>query len=79
MREKLYSLHYILKGLQTLSHAAYEPPPPTDYVLIDYNDAATFDANAGYVSSGDADEGRPRRAVERSVAARVFKTRGLGA
>ena len=48
MREKLYSLHYILKGLQTLSHAAYEPPPPTDYVLIDYNDAATFDASAGY-------------------------------
>jgi uncharacterized membrane protein len=48
MREKLYSLHYILKGLQTLSHAAYEPPPPTDYVLIDYNDTATFDASAGY-------------------------------
>jgi len=48
MREKLYSLHYILKGLQTLSHATYEPPPPTDYVLIDYNDAATFDASAGY-------------------------------
>ena len=48
MREKLYSLHYILKGLKTLSHASYEPPPPTDYVLIDYNDAATFDAGAGY-------------------------------
>lgn len=48
MREKLYSLHYILKGLQTLSHATYEPPPPTDYVLIDYNDTATFDASAGY-------------------------------
>ena len=48
MREKLYSLHYILKGLKTLSHANYEPPPPTDYVLIDYNDNATFDAGAGY-------------------------------
>ncbi len=48
MREKLYSLHYILKGLKTLSHASYEPPPPTDYVLIDYNDDATFDAGAGY-------------------------------
>ena len=48
MREKLYSLHYILKGLKTLSHASYEPPPPTDYVLIDYNDGATFDAGAGY-------------------------------
>jgi len=48
MREKLYSLHYILKGLKTLSHATYEPPPPTDYVFIDYKDTATFDAGAGY-------------------------------
>ena len=48
MREKLYSLHYILKGLKTLSHASYEPPPPTDYVLIDRGDGATFDAGAGY-------------------------------
>jgi hypothetical protein len=48
MREKLYSLHYILKGLKTLSHATYEPPPPTDYVFIDYKDSATFDAGAGY-------------------------------
>ena len=48
LREKLYSLHYILKGLKTLSHAIYEPPAPTDFVLIDYKDAATFDARAGY-------------------------------
>jgi hypothetical protein len=48
MREKLYSLHHILKGLKTLSHATYEPPPPTDYVFIDYKDTATFDAGAGY-------------------------------
>lgn len=48
LREKLYSLHYILKGLKTLSHAAYEAPAPTDFVLIDYKDAATFDASAGY-------------------------------
>jgi uncharacterized membrane protein len=48
LRENLYSLHYILKGLKTLSHAAYEPPDPTDFVLIDYKDAATFDAGAGY-------------------------------
>src|SRR5207253_3451117 len=26
MREKLYSLHYILKGLKTLSRSSYEPP-----------------------------------------------------
>lgn len=48
MREKLYSLHYVLKGLKTLSRAAYEPPPPTDFVLIDYEDSATFDPVAGY-------------------------------
>jgi uncharacterized membrane protein len=47
-REKLYSLHFVLKGLKTLSRATYEPPPPTDFVLIDYDDSATFDAEAGY-------------------------------
>ena len=47
MREKLYSLHYVLKGLKTLSRSAYEIPPPTDFVLIDYHDSATFDAVAG--------------------------------
>ena len=48
MREKLYSLHYILKGLKTLSRQRYELPPPTEFVLVDYNDSATFDATAGY-------------------------------
>ena len=48
MREKLYSLHYVLKGLKTLSRSSYEPPPPTDFVLIDYEDSATFDSEAGY-------------------------------
>jgi len=48
MRENLYSLHYILKGLKTLSRTAYEPPPPTDFVLVDYKDTATFDALSGY-------------------------------
>ncbi|MEY2499384.1 MAG: hypothetical protein QOD12_2940 [Verrucomicrobiota bacterium] len=48
MREKLYSLHYVLKGLKTLSRSTYEPPPPTDFVLIDYDDSATFDPEAGY-------------------------------
>ncbi len=47
-REKLYSLHYVLKGLKTLSRAAFEPPPATDFVFIDYDDSATFDADAGY-------------------------------
>jgi uncharacterized membrane protein len=48
MREKLYSLHFVLKGLKTLSREAFAPPPPTDFVLIDYDDSATFDAVAGY-------------------------------
>ena len=48
MRSQLVSLHFILKGLRTLSRSTYHPPAPTDYVLIDYADAATFDAAAGY-------------------------------
>ena len=48
MREKLYSLHFILKGLKTLSRSDYQPPPPTDFVLVDYDDSATFDPIAGY-------------------------------
>jgi uncharacterized membrane protein len=48
MRENLYSLHFILKGLKTLSRSDYQPPPPTDFVLIDYDDSATFDPIAGY-------------------------------
>ena len=47
-REKLYSLHFVLKGLKTLSRASYTPPPPTDVVLLDYGDDATFDAFSGY-------------------------------
>ncbi|HEX8076613.1 MAG TPA: DUF2079 domain-containing protein [Chthoniobacterales bacterium] len=47
-RENLQSLHFILKGLKTLSRSTYEPPPPTDFVLIDYGDSATFDPGAGY-------------------------------
>lgn len=48
MRQKLYSLHYVLKGLKTLSRSRYSPPAPTDFVLIDYADSATFDAAGGY-------------------------------
>ena len=48
MRENLYSLHYVLKGLKTLSRSTFSPPPPTDFVLIDYDDSATFDPVSGY-------------------------------
>lgn len=48
MREQLHSLHYILKGLKTLSRDPFVLPEPTEYVLIDYSDSATFDAGAGY-------------------------------
>ena len=47
-RENLISLHHILKGLKTLSIAAYEPPPPGDVVVIDYADTLTFNTFAGY-------------------------------
>jgi hypothetical protein len=48
MRPELVSLHYILKGLKTLSRQAFPTPDPTDFVLIDYGDSATFDAGAGF-------------------------------
>lgn len=47
-REHIISLHHILKGLKTLSVAAYTPPPPGDAVLIDYADTLTFNTVAGY-------------------------------
>jgi hypothetical protein len=47
-REKLVSLHHILKGLKTLSVAAYTPPPTSDVVVIDYADLLTFNTVAGY-------------------------------
>ena len=47
-RERLVSLHHILKGLKTLSSAAYTPPPPGDVVIIDYGDTMTFSKEAGY-------------------------------
>ncbi len=45
-REKLYSLHHILKGLNTLGRTEYKPPAPTDAVIIDVADRATFDTSA---------------------------------
>ena len=47
-REKLYSLHHILKGLKTLSGAEYKPPQEVDAVVIDYGNRWTFDPVAGY-------------------------------
>ncbi len=47
-RERLTSLHHILKGLKTLSAEIYTPPPPADVVVIDYADTLTFNTVAGY-------------------------------
>ncbi len=47
-REQLVSLHHILKGLKTLSTAAYTPPPASEVVIIDYADTLTFSTVAGY-------------------------------
>jgi uncharacterized membrane protein len=47
-RTNLYSLHHVLKGLNTLSRTEYKPPAATDAVVIDAADRATFDAAAGY-------------------------------
>ena len=47
-REQLHSLHFILKGLKTLSRVEYIQPPPTDVVLLDSGDVETFSRAAGY-------------------------------
>lgn len=47
-RRDLHSLHHVIKGLKTLSRNQFEPPPPTDFVLIDYGDPATFNRPAGF-------------------------------
>ena len=47
-RADIYSLHLVLKGLKTLSRRRYEPPPPTDYVILDYDDLITLDPQSGY-------------------------------
>ncbi len=47
-RERLVSLHHILKGLKTLSRKEFKPESPTDVVLVDYADGATFSAQSGY-------------------------------
>ena len=47
-RERLISLHHILKGLKTLSRAAYEPPAATDVAIVDYTDRTTFSTQAGF-------------------------------
>lgn len=48
MRGQLFSLHHIFKGLKTLSRESFATPAPTDFVLVDYGDSATFDPFAGY-------------------------------
>jgi hypothetical protein len=45
-RERLHSLHHVLKGLNTLSRTEYKPPAATDVVIIDTADRATFDTTA---------------------------------
>ncbi len=47
-RERLYSLHHVLKGLNTLSRSEYKPPAASDVVIMDTADTATFDPSAGF-------------------------------
>jgi uncharacterized membrane protein len=48
LRPKLYSLHFVLKGLKTLSAVRYDPTFDPDVVLIDYADDATFSSQARF-------------------------------
>jgi hypothetical protein len=47
-REQLHSLHYLLKGLYSISHQEYAPPASADFLLCDFADPATFDASSGF-------------------------------
>ncbi len=47
-RHEIYSLHFVLKGLHTLSSELYQPGYDADAVLIDYADANTFSLAARY-------------------------------
>jgi len=47
-REKLYSLHHILKGLKTLSRKKFTLPRPTDAVVVDTADLSTFSQTDGF-------------------------------
>ncbi|MEO6785998.1 MAG: DUF2079 domain-containing protein [Chthoniobacteraceae bacterium] len=47
-RTQLYSLHHVLKGLNTLSRTEYKPPAVTDVLIMDTADRATFDVAAGF-------------------------------
>ncbi|MHA3771578.1 DUF2079 domain-containing protein [Verrucomicrobiota bacterium sgz303538] len=47
-RRELHSLHFILKGTYTLSLERYVPNYEPDAVLIDYDDSATFNKEAGF-------------------------------
>lgn len=47
-RQRLYSLHHVLKGLNTLSRTEYKPPTEIDAIVMDTADRATFDTEAGY-------------------------------
>ncbi|MEO8352382.1 MAG: DUF2079 domain-containing protein [Chthoniobacteraceae bacterium] len=46
-RERLHSLHHLLKGLKTLSRARYHPPK-VDVMAIDFGDESTFSRASGY-------------------------------
>lgn len=48
-RRALHSLHFVLKGLETLGPERYCPPDGVDVVIVDYSDSATFDARAGFL------------------------------
>jgi hypothetical protein len=49
MRHDLHSLHFVIKGLKTLSLQRYEPAQEVDMVVVDFGDAATFDRRAAFL------------------------------
>lgn len=74
-RQKLHSLHFVLKGVKTLSTARYTPGYEPDAVLVDCSDDATFShTSAFYHPSAPSMGGAPLPSSE--VLLNVFLSRG---
>jgi uncharacterized membrane protein len=58
-RRELYSIHFVFKGLKTLSRRRYEASYTPDAVLIDFADGGTFGKAGGYYHPAGAIEGAP--------------------
>jgi uncharacterized membrane protein len=58
-REGLHSIHFVLKGVKTLSRRQYQPQYAPDFVLIDFADEPTFSKKGAFYHPPGAIDGVP--------------------